>query len=78
MFQWLQSEQQASIFTEFFAFVDPSYLRGLSALVALSVAATIASTFESRVSERLQWLESCFSSLDPKVSLVLVLVLVLA
>ncbi|KAI9780283.1 MAG: hypothetical protein M1816_003125 [Peltula sp. TS41687] len=57
---------KANIFNKLFVFMSPTYLQSVSALVVLSVAATVASTFESHVAERIQWLEYCFICLNPK------------
>ncbi|KAI9831090.1 MAG: hypothetical protein M1826_003988 [Phylliscum demangeonii] len=63
--KWLQSSRQSAIFDRLFVLVNPLYLRRLSSLIVLSVAATIPATFESHVEARLEWLDSCLAALHP-------------
>lgn len=66
--QWLQSEYQNYIFDEYLAKLDPRYLRDLSPLLSLSVSAAVTSSLETSLGERLTWLESVFSTINPSVS----------
>ncbi|KAI9842154.1 MAG: hypothetical protein M1837_007441 [Sclerophora amabilis] len=62
--KWLQSERQAELFDSFFVRCGPEYVQTLSPLVLLSVAASITSSLETHVGERMNWLSSCFSSIN--------------
>ncbi|KAL8735686.1 MAG: hypothetical protein Q9181_002749 [Wetmoreana brouardii] len=63
--QWLQSEYQNYIFDEYLAKLDPRYLRELSPLLNLSVSAAVTSSLDTSLGERLTWLESVFSMINP-------------
>ncbi|KAI9774859.1 MAG: hypothetical protein M1840_000075 [Geoglossum simile] len=63
---WLQSgPRQAELFDRIFARQGPGFVRSLSPLVMLSVAAAITTSFESFPMERLQWLENILLVMDP-------------
>lgn len=62
--QWISSDRQAEIFDRLFVRVNPSYLEHLSPLVALTVSAAITSSFETNVSERLDWLTRVLQQID--------------
>ncbi|KAH0553412.1 hypothetical protein GP486_006518 [Trichoglossum hirsutum] len=63
---WLQSGvRQAELFDRIFARQGPSFVRSLSPLVMLSVAAAITTSFDSFPVERLQWLENILLAMDP-------------
>ncbi|KAI9840919.1 MAG: hypothetical protein M1838_003855 [Thelocarpon superellum] len=62
---WLQSNQQTELFDRFFVRFGPTYTQSLSPLVLLSVAATVSSSLQTYIKERLDWLEACFTSIDP-------------
>lgn len=66
--QWLQSNQQADLFDEFFIKCNPAYLEQCQALVTLSVGAAVTASLETSVMQRLEWLETVISIIDPKVS----------
>jgi hypothetical protein len=67
--QWLQSGiRQAELFDRIFARQGPGFVRSLSPLVMLSVAAAITTSFESFPVEYLQWLENILLAMDPLVS----------
>ncbi|KAL4786740.1 hypothetical protein BJX76DRAFT_320677 [Aspergillus varians] len=55
--KWLQSEQQADLFDRLFVRLNPSYLNGLSPIVALSVGVAVTSSMQTNTMERLSWLE---------------------
>lgn len=65
--RWLQSSQQANIFDRLFVNYSANYLSSLSPIVALSVGAAVTSSFETNVMQRLDWLQSAFKTIDPKV-----------
>ncbi|KAI9785510.1 MAG: hypothetical protein M1839_009251 [Geoglossum umbratile] len=63
---WLQSgPRQAELFDRIFARQGPGFVRSLSPLVMLSVAAAITTSFDSFPMERLQWLENILLVMDP-------------
>ncbi|KAI9859233.1 MAG: hypothetical protein M1813_007007 [Trichoglossum hirsutum] len=63
---WLQSGiRQAELFDRIFARQGPGFVRSLSPLVMLSVAAAITTSFESFPVEYLQWLENILLAMDP-------------
>ncbi|KAM3422615.1 hypothetical protein BST61_g104 [Cercospora zeina] len=62
--QWISSDRQADIFDKLFVRVNPTYLSQLSPLVALTVSAAITSSFDSFVSERLDWLTRVLQQID--------------
>ncbi|KAF3483524.1 uncharacterized protein GIQ15_02848 [Arthroderma uncinatum] len=69
--KWLQSSQQAELFTNLFVNFNPSYLATLSPLVALSVSAAVTSSMESNVMDRLNWLQQVLRTVnvtDPAIS----------
>ncbi|KAL8717968.1 MAG: hypothetical protein Q9225_004842 [Loekoesia sp. 1 TL-2023] len=63
--QWLQSEFQNYIFDGYLAALNPGYLRELSPLLNLSVGAAVTSSLDTKLSERLTWLEAVFSTIRP-------------
>jgi len=65
--QWLQSTQQAELFDKFFVRCSPAYLQLLSPLIALSVGAAVTNSLETHVTERLDWLETVFATINPRV-----------
>ncbi|KAF2765322.1 hypothetical protein EJ03DRAFT_300418 [Teratosphaeria nubilosa] len=62
--EWLQSPNQASLFDDLFVRVNPQYLSSVSPLVRLSVSAALTSSFDTKVDERLAWLETVLHQLD--------------
>ncbi|KAH0542620.1 hypothetical protein FGG08_003028 [Glutinoglossum americanum] len=63
---WLQSgPRQPELFDRIFARQGPGFVRSLSPLVMLSVAAAITTSFDSFPIERLQWLETILLVMDP-------------
>ena len=75
--QWVRSHQQAALFDDFFVHVNPTYLSQCSALLTLSVSATVTTTLETNVLKRLEWLEVVLGFIDPKVYLCLFLPLLM-
>ncbi|EGC48094.1 conserved hypothetical protein [Histoplasma capsulatum var. duboisii H88] len=68
--RWIQSSQQADLFSNLFVKLDPSFLSNLSPLVVLSVSAAVTSSFETNVMDRLNWLERVFQAVkvrDPEI-----------
>ncbi|KAI4145899.1 MAG: hypothetical protein L6R39_003652 [Caloplaca ligustica] len=63
--QWLQSEFQNYIFDAYLAGLNPGYLRELSPLLNLSVGAAVTSTLDTKLGQRLTWLDSVFSTIRP-------------
>ncbi|KAF2840259.1 hypothetical protein M501DRAFT_1010407 [Patellaria atrata CBS 101060] len=64
--RWLQCGYQGSLFDTLFIRVNPNYIKSLSPLVALSISAAVTASLETNISERLQWLEMVFNSIDPR------------
>ncbi|KAJ5343319.1 hypothetical protein MYU51_021483 [Penicillium brevicompactum] len=64
--KWLQSNQQADLFDNFFVHISPSYLSRLSAIVMLSVAVAVTSTLATNIGQRLHWLEVVLQNVDPR------------
>ncbi|KAL2007658.1 hypothetical protein VTN00DRAFT_7640 [Thermoascus crustaceus] len=62
--KWLQSSQQADLFDNLFVRLNPTYLTGLSPIVALSVGVAVTSSLETNVAERLAWLEVVFQTVN--------------
>jgi hypothetical protein len=62
--QWLQSSNQASLFDNLFVRVNPMYLQHVSSLVCLSVSAAVTSSLETKLPERLDWLEAVLNQID--------------
>ncbi|KAI5367983.1 Putative enhancer of mRNA-decapping protein [Septoria linicola] len=62
--QWISSDRQAEIFDKLFVRVNPTYLTSLSPLVALTVSAAITSSFDTFISERLDWLTRVLQQID--------------
>ncbi|KAL4918893.1 hypothetical protein BDW62DRAFT_180040 [Aspergillus aurantiobrunneus] len=62
--KWLQSEQQADLFDRLFVGWNPSYLNGLSPIVALSVGVAVTSSLQTHAMERLAWLEVVLQTVD--------------
>lgn len=67
-FQWLQSNQQADLFDNFFVRMNPSYLTRLSAIVMLSVGVTVTSSLRTNTTQRLAWLDVVLQNVNPRVS----------
>ncbi|MCJ1254363.1 hypothetical protein MMC24_002178 [Lignoscripta atroalba] len=65
--KWLHSSYQVHLFDSFFVKCNPAYLQQLQPLVILSVSAAVTASLESNVMERLEWLDTVFSSIDPRV-----------
>ncbi|PGH04171.1 hypothetical protein GX51_03678 [Blastomyces parvus] len=68
--RWIQSSQQPDLFNNLFVKLDPSFLSNLSPLVVLSVSAAVTSSFETKVMDRLNWLERVFQTVkvrDPEI-----------
>lgn len=66
--KWLQSSQQADLFDNLFVRMNPSYLTGLSPIVALSVGVAVTSSLETSIIERLAWLDVVLYTVDLRVS----------
>ena len=64
--QWLQSPNQAALFSKFFYTVDPTYLQPLPSLISLSVGAAVTTTLDEKLVERLHWLSCVLSFVDPQ------------
>jgi len=64
--QWLQSRNQSTLFDKFFVKFDPAYLQPLPSLVSLSVGAAVIQRLEENIHERLHWLSSVLSFVDPQ------------
>lgn len=62
--QWISSNRQAEIFDKLFIRVNPDYLQQVSPLVALTVSAAITSSFDTHVTERLDWLGRVLNRVD--------------
>ncbi|KAK4633801.1 hypothetical protein CLAFUR0_02653 [Fulvia fulva] len=62
--QWISSDRQAEIFDKLFVRVNPSYLQSVPPLVMLTVSAAITSSFDTLVSDRLEWLSRVLGSID--------------
>ena len=54
--QWLQSARQAELFDKLFVRVNPQFLQRINPLYALSVSAAVTTSFETNISQRLEWL----------------------
>ncbi len=65
--QWLQSQNQAGIFDNFFVDINPEYITHCSPLVTLSVAAAVTASLDKHITERLEWLDIVLSSIDARV-----------
>ncbi|MCJ1477323.1 hypothetical protein MMC13_005994 [Lambiella insularis] len=64
--QWLQSKQQADLFDGFFVKCNPAYLGQCQSLVTLSVGAAVTASLDTNLVERLEWLESVLTTLNPQ------------
>ncbi|CAG8882980.1 unnamed protein product [Penicillium egyptiacum] len=64
--KWLQSNQQADLFDNFFVHISPAYLSRLSAIVMLSVAVAVTTTMQTNIGQRLQWLEVVLQNVNPR------------
>ncbi|KAJ5189746.1 hypothetical protein N7472_008760 [Penicillium cf. griseofulvum] len=64
--KWLQSNQQADLFDNFFVHVSPTYLSRLSAIVMLSVAVAVTTTMQTNIGQRLHWLEVVLQNVNPR------------
>ncbi|KAL4944062.1 hypothetical protein BDV06DRAFT_220638 [Aspergillus oleicola] len=62
--KWLQSENQADLFDRLFVFSDPSYLKALSPIVALSVGVAVSSSMQTNTMQRLAWLDVVLQTVD--------------
>ncbi|KAK8247211.1 hypothetical protein IWZ00DRAFT_485194 [Phyllosticta capitalensis] len=62
---WLHSPRQAQLFDDLFVRCNPAYVMNLSPLVALSVSAAVTSSLDKNILERLMWLETVFSCINP-------------
>lgn len=67
--QWIQSNQQTAIFDDFLVRYNPAYLHQLPPLVVLSVGAAVTSSLDNNTTERLAWLETVLTTVDPTVRL---------
>ncbi|KAJ6001728.1 hypothetical protein N7522_006955 [Penicillium canescens] len=63
--KWLQSDQQADLFDNFFVRVSPAFLSRLPAIVLLSVAVAVTSTWQTNIGQRLHWLDVVLQSANP-------------
>jgi hypothetical protein len=66
--QWLQSSRVGELFEEVFVHCNPTYLRRVGPLLALSTGAVVSDTLDRRLAERLVWLDAVFSNINPNVS----------
>ncbi|KAI9669999.1 MAG: hypothetical protein M1831_007035 [Alyxoria varia] len=66
--QWLQSGRQSELFEEVLVHQPPQYLRMLSPILGLSVAASLTQNIESSLTERLMWLEIILGNTDAQAS----------
>ncbi|KAJ5383366.1 hypothetical protein N7517_001277 [Penicillium concentricum] len=64
--KWLQSNQQADLFDNFFVHISPTYLSRLSAIVMLSVAVAVTTTMQTNIGQRLHWLEVVLQNVNPR------------
>ncbi|KAJ6128406.1 hypothetical protein N7471_009623 [Penicillium samsonianum] len=64
--KWLQSNQQADLFDNFFVHISPSYMSRLSAIVMLSVAVAVTTTMQTNIGQRLHWLEVVLQNVNPR------------
>ncbi|KGO71092.1 hypothetical protein PITC_080290 [Penicillium italicum] len=64
--KWLQSNQQADLFDNFFVHISPAYLSRLSAIVMLSVAVAVTTTMQTNIGQRLHWLEIVLQNVNPR------------
>lgn len=64
MTQWISSDRQAELFDKLFVRINPSYLDGVSPLVALTVSAAVTSSFDTFVEQRLEWLGRILAHID--------------
>ncbi|EKV13009.1 WD40/YVTN repeat-like-containing domain [Penicillium digitatum] len=64
--KWLQSNQQADLFDNYFVHISPAYLSRLSAIVMLSVAVAVTTTMQSNIGQRLHWLEVVLQNVNPR------------
>ncbi|KAK4870353.1 hypothetical protein LT330_005407 [Penicillium expansum] len=64
--KWLQSNQQADLFDNFFVHISPAYLSRLSAIVMLSVAVAVTTTMQTNIGQRLHWLEVVLQNVNPR------------
>jgi hypothetical protein len=66
--QWLQSRRTAELFDEVFIRCNPSYIRQVSPLLALSAGAVVSGNLDRNTVERLVWLDAVLTSVNPNVS----------
>jgi WD40 repeat protein len=66
--QWLQSRRTAELFDEVFIRCNPSYIRQVSPLLALSAGAVVSGNLDRNTLERLVWLDAVLTSVNPNVS----------
>lgn len=66
--QWLQSPRTVKLYEQIFIRVDPGYLHQVSPLLALSTAAVVSDALDRSLPERLVWLDTVLSSVNPNVS----------
>ena len=64
---------QQMVFDRLLYTCDPSNLASCRSLVKLSVAATVTSSLENHVTQRLNWLDVCLDTVNLDVSLTCVL-----
>ncbi|CAP98439.1 Uncharacterized protein EN45_014860 [Penicillium chrysogenum] len=64
--KWLQSNQQADLFDNFFVHISPAYLSRLSAIVMLSVAVAVTTTMQTNIGQRLHWLEVVLQNVNAR------------
>jgi hypothetical protein len=65
--QWLQSRRTSELFDEVFIRCNPSYIRQVSPLLALSAGAVVSGNLNRNTSERLVWLDAVLTSVNPNV-----------
>ncbi|KAJ5105198.1 hypothetical protein NUU61_002545 [Penicillium alfredii] len=64
--KWLQSNQQADLFDNFFVRVSPNYLARLSAILTLSVGVAVTSSLQTNIIQRLGWLDVVLHNVDAR------------
>ena len=66
--KWIQSNYQTLLFDRYFCGQNPAYMKQLSQLLALSISAAVTVSLSTNITERLNWLETVFANLSPRVS----------
>jgi hypothetical protein len=66
--KWLQSSRTTDLFDALFIRCNPTYIRQVSPLLALSTGAVVSQDLGRHTQERLIWLDAVLTSVDPHVS----------